>query len=170
MLIYMTGSNLNYPHSRNLKWELRGKNSIVVAWTSIIDTATRIWASRLKSLISSTPKKSGSLSVSIKVICRIASLHFSTTSCSIHSAVTMRVSGCHATAGVRISYGLLVLLVSCMWFPLKKFSSATGMPSTDCCQFFFILSIDCIYFLKTTNTWTFVRSSMELRDVALENT
>jgi len=125
-----------------------GQNSIVVAWTSVVDTTTRIWTPRFKSLISTSPKKSSSLPVRIKVIGRIASLHFSTHTWSIRIVETMRVAGCHATARVRIPYELLVLLLPSMCFPLKKFSSSVAMLSSKCCQFFFILSIDCINFLK----------------------
>lgn len=150
-------------HSKHWEVNLWSKlNSIVVAWTSVVDTTSRICTSRFKPLLSCTPKKSSSLSVRIKVISRIASLHFSTGSWSINVAISMRVSGCHATTGVRISNDLLILLLSWMWFPLKKFSSATAMLSSKCCQFFFILSIDCIYFLTMKNTRNLLKLNWEI--------
>jgi len=144
-----------------------GQNLVVVTRTSVIDTPPRIRTSRFESLISCTPKKSRLLSVGIKVISRIASLGFSTRSWSIYVAMSMRASGCRATAGVRIPNYLFILLLSSTWFPLKKFSSTLPMPSSECFQFFFVLRIDCIYFLTRRNTNELVKDIW--RNMVLEN-
>lgn len=144
-----------------------GQNLVVVTWTSVIDTSPGIQTSRFESLISCTPKKSRLLFVGIKVISRIASLGFPTRSWSIYVAMGMRASGCRATAGVRIPNYLLILLLSCTWFPLKKFSSTLSMLSSECFQFFFILRIDRIYFLTRRNINRLVKDIW--RNIVLEN-
>lgn len=54
----------------------------------------------------------------------------------------------HSTVGVVVRQCLLILLLSCLRFPLEELISSIGMSSSKCTKLFLILRIDCVYALE----------------------